>query len=251
MTFRNGAIDKAIQPGVGSAPRVAHPRARHIAIVPPPDREEAFVRARRRSARVRFLRKAILVGGLGSVVAMVGSAVFNPFMPRTGALSFSALSLDGTKITMARPKLTGFRPDGQPFSMTAEKALQDIKNPAVVELKTVTGEVGASSGETTRISADAGVYDSAGEHMQLFDNVRISNSRFEVRLRKADIDFKTGVYESDEPVEAHVGQGTTIFGDRGSARNNGQEFTFEGHVRTRIVQPADTAGDAAAKGANP
>ena len=251
MTFQNGVIDKAVQPGDRSAPRSTRPPTRHAAIVPPPDREQAFARARRRSARVRFLRKAILVGSLGSVVAMAGTAVFNPFSPRTGALSFSALSLDGTKITMARPKLAGFRPDGQPFSMTAEKALQDVKHPTVVELKTVTGQVGASSGETTRISADAGVYDTAAEHMQLFDNVRISNSRFEVRLRKADIDFKTGVYESDGPVEAHVGQGTTIFGDRGSARNNGQEFTFEGHVRTKIVQPADTTGDAAAKGANP
>ena len=247
MTFQNGATLAAVgdrAPSVGPSSRAG---ARHAAIVSPPDRERLFARARRRSARVRLLRKAILIGGLGSAVAIVGTTFFDPFATRVGALSFSALSLEGTKVTIANPRLAGFRPNGQPFSMTAEKALQDVRSPTVVELRKVSGEIGVSSGEQTRISADAGVYDSAGERMQLSDNVRIGNSRFEVRLRKADIDFRAGVYQSDEPVEAHVGDGTTIFGDRATARNNGQEFTFEGHVRTKIVPPAGTEGEAGAK----
>ena len=137
---------------------------------------------------------------------MVAVAIFNPFAKNLGSLSFSALSVEGSKLTMARPKLAGFRSDGQPYSMTAEKALQDVKHPTIVELQKLTGEIGASAGQPTRISADAGLYDSVAETMRLTDNVRIGNTQFEVRLRSADINFKTGVYKSDEPVEVHVGR---------------------------------------------
>jgi lipopolysaccharide export system protein LptC len=239
----------------GEAERTAVPSARtgarHIAIAPPPDREKAFARARRRSGRVRLLRKAILVSVLATVVAMVVTAIFNPFATKFGALSFTGLSLNGTKVTMASPKLAGFRSDGQPYSVTAEKALQDVKNPTTVELQKLTGDVGMAGGETMRISADSGIYDTLAQRMRLSGNVRISNARFDVRLRTADIDFKTGSYQSDEPVEVHAGEQTTVFSDRATALNNGKELTFEGHVRTRMNSPPDKTADADAKEPRP
>lgn len=122
--------------------------ARHRrAIRPPPDRESAFRRAHRRSLRIRILRKTILVGALGSVVAMVLIAIYKPFSPKVGALTFADIGLDGTKIAMARPRLAGFRNDGQAYTLTAEKALQDIKRPTIVELQKLSGDIGITDGE--------------------------------------------------------------------------------------------------------
>jgi lipopolysaccharide export system protein LptC len=236
--FPDNAIVARVTHADRRAPSV-RAEARHISIAPPPDREQAFAKARRRSAWVRFLRVAISIGGPGAVAAMVGIAVFNPFSTRLGSLGFSALSVEGTKVIMDRPKLAGFRNDGHPYLLTAERALQDIKQPTLVELQKVDGEIGMAAGEATHLTADAGVYDSAGEHMELSKNVRIKNGRFDVSLQSANFDFKSGTYGSDEPVEVHVGDGTTIFADRAAARNNGQELTFEGHVKTRIVSQAD------------
>jgi lipopolysaccharide export system protein LptC len=219
---------------------------RRTVFAPPSDRERAFAKARRHSSRIRILRKAILACAVGSVAAMVLIGIYNPFSTKLGSLSFSQISIDGTKIAMARPKLAGFRSDGQPYEMTAERALQDMRQPTVVELEKVSGEIGSTEGETTRLTADTGLYDSVAQRMKLSRNVRIASARFEVRLRSADIDFKTGVYQSDEPVEVHVSDGTTITGDRATARNNGQEFVFEGRVRTTIKPPAD-ATDADSK----
>jgi lipopolysaccharide export system protein LptC len=249
MAFQGGAMAAGFDSPEQAAALIGRAGARRLAVAPPPDRERAFLTARRRSARVRFLRKAILIGATGTVAAMVAIAIFNPFSTKFGSLSFSALSVDGTKIAMARPRLAGFRADGQPYSLTAERALQDIKRPTIVELEKVNGEIGMAGGEATRISADAGVYDSVSQNMQLSKNIRIGNDRFEVRLKTADIDFKSGVYQSDEPVEVHVGEGTTIFGDRASAKNNGAELVFEGHVRTRIVPQSEAAADV--KSTNP
>ena len=228
----------------GSAAPAAANRRRRAILSPPFDRERAFRDARRRSSRVRFLRRAILVCGLGSVAAMVLIAVYNPFSTKIGALDFSDVSLDGTKIAMARPKLAGFRSDGQAYTLTAERALQDIKQPTLVELQKLTGEIGPTGGDATRLSADSGQYDSVAERMKLTNNVRIASGKFEVRLRSADIDFKSGVYQSDEPVQVSVGERTTITGDRATARHNGQEFIFEGHVRTTIIPPPPAEADA-------
>jgi len=206
-----------------------------LGISSPPDRERLFAQAKRRSRRVRFLRKAILISVLGVVSAMIAIAVFDPFGPKSIKLSFSGLSLDGNKIAMAKPRLAGFRSDGQPYVLTAERALQDVKHPTVAELQNLVGDMGTQGGETTRLTADTGVYDSVAERMKLNGNVKIDNARFEVRLRSVDIDFKTGIYRSEEPVEVHMDGGTTVVADRATAQNNGQELIFEGRVRTTVI----------------
>lgn len=248
LWYSNGSErlpDSAMAADVDSGERraaVAEVARRRRVIQPPLDQERAFRRAQRRSLRVRILRKAILAGALGSVAAMVLIAIYNPFSPKVGALSFADVGLDGTKVAMASPRLAGFRSDGQAYTLTAERALQDIKRPTIVELQKLSGDIGDTDGESTHLSAEAGTYDNVAERMKLTNNVRIGNARYEVRLRSVDIDFKTGVYQSDEPVEVHIGDRATITGDRAIARHNGQEFDFEGHVRTTIVPAAEAGG---------
>ncbi len=249
------ARNDAISPGVTGAERRAPfspPSApRLVSVAPPPDREQAFAKAKRRSTRVRRLRVAILFFGLSGVAAMVVGAFFNPFGTKLGSLSFGALSVEGTKIVMDRPKLAGFRSDGQPYVLTAERALQDIKQPTVVQLRKVDGEIGMAGGEATHVVADTGVYDSVAERMELSDNIRIKNGHFTVLLRSGRFDFKSGVYGSDDHVEVQGGDGTTIFADRASALNHGQELTFEGHVRTNVVPQTNQEPASEVKRTNP
>jgi lipopolysaccharide export system protein LptC len=249
--FHNDAIPTGIAGGERTAPFAPPSTTRRIGVAPPPDREQAFAKAKRRSGRVRQLRIAILTGGLGTVAAMLVVAFFNPFATKLGSLSFTALSVEGTKIVMDRPKLAGFRSDGQAYLLTAERALQDIKQPSMVQLRKVEGEIGMAGGEATHLTADAGAYDSLAEHMELSGNVRIKNGRFTVLLRSARFDFKSGVYGSDDRVEVQGGDGTTIFADRASALNHGQELTFEGHVRTNIVAQANREPASEVKRTNP
>jgi lipopolysaccharide export system protein LptC len=250
-TVHNDAIPAGVTGSERITPFTPPSTARRIGVAPPPDRERAFAKAKRRSARVRLLRLAILIGGLSTVATVFAVAFFNPFATKLGALSFGALSVEGTKIVMDRPKLAGFRSDGQPYVLTAERALQDVKQPTVVQLQKVDGEIGMAGGEATHLVADTGVYDSVAEHMELSDNIRIKNGRFSVLLRSAKFDFKSGIYGSDERVEVDGADGTTIFADRASAINHGQELTFEGHVRTNIVPQTPQQPASEGKGMNP
>jgi hypothetical protein len=81
--------------------------------------------------------------------------------------------------------------------------------------------------------------------------VRITNGRTNVLLRSAKFDFKSGAFGSDEPVEVRVSDGTTIVSDRAFAIDHGQELTFDGHVKTRIVPQTDQQPAADATRTNP
>jgi lipopolysaccharide export system protein LptC len=249
--FRIQPIAANIADAVSTAAFPARAVTRRIGVAPPADRAQAFAKARRRSTRVKRLRRAILIGGLGAIAAMVVTAFFNPFATKLGSLGLSSLSVEGTKIVMDRPKLAGFRSDGQPYLLTATRALQDIKHPTLVELEKVEGEIGAAGGEPTHVTADSGVYDSLGEKMELSNNVRITSGRANVLMRTAKFDFKSGAYRSDEPVEVRVSDGTTIVSDRAEAADHGQEVTFDGHVKTRIIPQTEQQSAADAKGTNP
>jgi lipopolysaccharide export system protein LptC len=224
---------------------------RRVGVAPPRDREQAFAKAKRRSARVKRLRSTILVGGLGTIAAMFAIAFFNPFASKLGSLGLSSLSVEGTKVVMDGPRLAGFRSDGQAYVLTAKRALQDIKRPTIVELEKVEGEIGATGGQATHVTAESGVYDSLGENMELSNNVRITNGRARVLMRSAKFDFKSGAYRSDEPVELSIDDGTTIVSDRADAANHGQELTFDGHVKTTIVPQTDGQPAADTKGTSP
>jgi lipopolysaccharide export system protein LptC len=215
-------------------------------------RLRAFAAAQRHSRLVRFLRVAAPIGVVVGVAALIVGALFHPFRVKTAELSIGEVSVDGTKITMGQPKLTGFRRDGRSYVFTAAKAIQDVTRPTLVELHGVDGDLGMTDNDLLHIAAAVGFYDSVKQSLDLSQDVRIYNSSYDVKLVSANIDFKTGVYQSDKPVIVVMANGTTISADLASAVDNGDELTFSGHVRSTFSSEARAAGAPAdMKGTNP
>jgi lipopolysaccharide export system protein LptC len=204
------------------------------------ERAAAFSAAARHSKLVRFLRVAILAGAAGTIAILIAIAIFDPFGRSAGGASVGGLRLDGTKVMMERPKLAGFRRDGRPYLVNADRAIQDILHPTLVELRGIDAEVGIAGSGASKITADLGVYDSANEHMDISRNVHVKSDQYDVRLRSASIDFKVGVYLSHEPVAVVTSGGTTIDADSVTASDNGRQLSFEGHVRS-VLQVGDAA----------
>src|SRR5262245_107092 len=98
--------------------------------------------ARRHSAHVRFLRKAIPVGAAGGIAVVTLLSWFNPLR----AVSELPVTLDkvvvsGTKVTMEAPKLNGFTRDNRAYTVTAEAATQDLTKPTLPELTSIRGKL--------------------------------------------------------------------------------------------------------------
>jgi lipopolysaccharide export system protein LptC len=206
-----------------------------------PIRRRAFAAAAAHTRLVRFLRLATPAAALLAVAAMIAFAVFDPFRHEIGGLSVSELSVDGSKIVMNHPRLTGTRKDGRGYVVNAVKAIQDVAHPTSVELKDIDGDVTMGDDSRLRVSAAVGHYDNVRQFLRLDQNVHLRSPSYDVTLSTADIDFKSGLYRSDQPVTVVTNNGATINADSAEARDNGAELTFTGHVRSTFVGDAVAA----------
>jgi lipopolysaccharide export system protein LptC len=216
-------------------------------------RSGAYVRARRHSSRVRWLRRAIPLGAGLAVGLVAFVTLFDPF-GRLGVegMSIGGLNLSGTKITMESPRLTGFQKDTRSYEVTAAQATQDVRRPTIVELLTMRGRLTLDDrGTQARLEATRGVFDTQREQLELREGVVVTtDSGYRGELRSAAIDFKAGTVQSREPVRISL-PGGAIEADSLDVSDNGGRIVFEGRVRSTFAAPADRPALRTSEAASP
>jgi lipopolysaccharide export system protein LptC len=231
-------------------PAFVSPRAaagRENPALPARDPRDPFVRAMRHSQRVRRLRKLIPLACGGAVAVFLVAPFLNPLKAVPENVSVGAISLQGSKLTMEQPKVSGFKKDSKAYEMVAETASQDVKTPNLVEMKSPVARIEMEKGSWARMSAERGLYDSTTEKLVVNENVNVkTDSGMEMRLRQANVDLKAGTVVSTQPVEVDLPNGW-IKADTLQIKDNGKIAVFEGRVRSefRDVEPP-TAGTTAA-----
>ena len=205
-----------------------------------------FKAAHRHSARVWLFRRAAIAGSLLAIALISAVALLNPLRHVPGDISVGRAALDGTKITLDFPKISGVQTDGRPFEIKARSGTQDITVPNIIELLGLDSKIGAADASTTWVSAARGIYDRQHDKMTLDGGIRIKSSTgYDIWLRTARIDFTTGGLVSDEPVRVIL-DGGTIAAKQLDVSDNGHKVSFGGEVTSMI----DTgAGEPEAAGA--
>jgi lipopolysaccharide export system protein LptC len=211
----------------------------------------AYARALRHSRRVRWLKRAMPLGAFAGTAFLLVTTLFDPFGRWPKNVSIGAVSLSGTKIVMEAPRLQGFKRDARPFEVTAKSALQDIKSPHLIELFELNANMSMGPEGSATLKSPEGFYDSQKETLDLRKSVQVrTDTGYDVRLRSARIEFKTGHMKSAEPVTVAMNDGT-IEADSMEIVDNGRVIVFEGRVRSVLVPPEEktrqTAGTAAAQ----
>ena len=120
--------------------------------------------------------------------------LFRNFGHALPGVSFEGIGIEGGRITMDRPRLSGARPGGGGYEITAVKAMQDAKHPGDVDLALIGGDIATPNREVSRLSANSGHYQGADETLDLAGDVRLTNSRYEITLKSVHIEFKKGEY---------------------------------------------------------
>lgn len=210
-----------------------------------------FKAARRHSARVRLFRRAAVAGSVLAIAAILAAPLLNPLMRLPGDLSIGRVALEGTKVTLEFPKISGLQKDGRPFEIKARSGIQDITAPNIIELLGIESSIGTADSSTTWVSAERGLYDSLHDKMRLEGDIRIKNSAgYDIWLRSARVDFKTGGLVSEEPVKV-VLDGGTVAAKQLDVSDNGHKVSFGGAVTSMIANEAaepQTAGNLAERG---
>ncbi len=192
--------------------------------------------AMRHSRRVRLLRLAIPVGAATAVGAILFLAFVNPFRALPAGVSIGNVNLNGTRITMELPRLTGFKRDNRPYEVTAQWAAQDIKTPSIIELRELKARIVMQDKSVATVQSQQGLYDSSSERLDLRDDVRVrTEAGYDVRMKSARVDFRAGNVVSDDPVTVNF-NGGTIDAARVDMYDSGAHIVFEGRVRT-VMKP--------------
>jgi lipopolysaccharide export system protein LptC len=214
-----------------------------------PQRRNALRTAGRHSARVRFLRRAIIIVATVTTACITIIALFDPFKHLPISISVASVKLDGTRVITADPKLTGYRKDGRAYEVNANSGVQDILDTNVTDLVGVRAKINLGDDSTARVTAEYGVHDSVHDLIKLRGDVQIRNVvGYEFFMKSMSMDFKT----SDIITEEHATlllNGAKFEGDRMSITDNGHKVTFEGSVKSIIDQDSTDTSVGALKSA--
>ena len=209
-----------------------------------------FAKAKRHSDRVRLMRKAVPAVVIAAMGFIVVASVFNPFRILSKLpIDISKLAIQGTRITMESPHLSGFTSDQRPYELWAKSATQDVSDPNSVELHELRAKVQMEDKTGVTMDARNGLFDSKTQLLDLKDDIFLqSTSGYEARLTQASVDLGAGNVSSDEPVAVKLLNGTL---DAKSLRitEGGALVRFDGGVSMILIP--DGATNAGGTGVSP
>jgi lipopolysaccharide export system protein LptC len=212
------------------------------------DSDRAFRAARRHSRLVRVLRVTIPIGVVGGLAIMFLVTYFNPLRMLTKLpIDINDLVVSGTKVTMEKPRLSGFTQDQRAYELSAEAAAQDLTKPDFIELKNIRAKMDMQDKNTMRMSAASGLYNSKTEMLKLERDIFLSSSNgYKGKLVEALIDTKKGNVVSDKPVELEMLQGT-LNAKKLEIVDNGDLVRFHGGVVMDMLLSDEAKKKAAAQ----
>lgn len=193
-----------------------------------------FRAAARHSQHVRWLRRAIPWACMSLVIFLVVRSVFGLFFSADVAVG-GKFTIEGRRIMMENPHLSGFKRDGSTYEMTAASAVQDLKTPNMVELNAPRARVQTGSEGWANLSGETGLYDSKAETLFVKGNVRVkTEGGTDALLQDAHIEFKAGTVRTDNPTDVKTSAGH-VLSDKLQVLDNGKKLVFEGNVRSSFT----------------
>lgn len=205
----------------------------------------AFSAASRHTVRVRRLRRMLIGGAVLLIGGIVAVTLFDPFRRTVSGVSIDGASVDGTKVTMLNPKLSGFQKDGRPYAIEAARAIQDIKAPTLFDLRELKVRLTMPDRSVTRITAAVGAFNSTAETMSLSSGAHVvGDNGLDAVAADALVEFSANRLTTSKPVTVRM-PGRRIAADTMSILEGGSQVSFVGHVHTDIDPALETASAAA------
>lgn len=149
------------------------------------------------AATVRILRFVLAF----LVFAVVAAILLWPELERTAPQKIESTDQKVASNELVKPKFESVDGDAQPFSLQADRAVQDTNNPDLIDLEKPVGDITLKDGSVLKLAAEKGLYHQNGQVMDLSGDVRLNqNEGYEMRGERVTIDMKTQDVRSDVPV---------------------------------------------------
>ncbi|KQW31936.1 LPS export ABC transporter periplasmic protein LptC [Rhizobium sp. Root274] len=192
----------------------------------------AYRRAVGHSARVRRLRVLLPVAALIISLIFIGVSAVRSMMPEE--LHIESAKIENGKIVMEKPAIAGRNSDGVNYSMRADRALQDIKNPNLINLETITAAVPVNDKVVARIVAQGGLFDRGANLLNLDKPFTLNlSSGIDAQFNSARLDIAGGTMETKDPIAIQT-KGASIVANSLNMKDKGRTMIFSGDVRLNI-----------------
>lgn len=190
--------------------------------------------AMRYSQFVALMKRALPV----AAAAVLAAVLVYSFLPRPSdkiTLTAQKTGVLANDLTMEKPRLTGADDDGNPFVITAEKAVQDPKHPHRVRLMTIEADMTMQDGRWLNATAGQGFFDMDTGALKLSGGIAMySDSGYELHTDRLDGEMKRGAFHGPAPVAGH-GPFGSLRADRFEYDRIKQELHLLGSVHTNIT----------------
>ncbi|MEM9733517.1 MAG: LPS export ABC transporter periplasmic protein LptC [Pseudomonadota bacterium] len=200
-----------------------------------------FRAARRHSGLVKTL-KFVLPTCAFLIVGTFGTMSALNFVPGIENIE-GTLGLENGQLVMDKPKMAGFDKNERAYEVQAQRAIQDLSKPGIVELESIDATLPLGATGFADVEAGAGTYDTKNEWLSLRDNVAVQGARgMNISLEEANIDMKSGVLVSSKPVTVDSDDGT-VTADSVTVFDEGKRILFKNRVKmtiTRTQQPQES-----------
>jgi len=199
------------------------------------ERASSLKRARSHSKLVSRLRFGLPVAALATVGLYFYSPTLHVSIGDLDA-SVAGVVIEKGNLRMVNPKLEGVNDKQGAYVVTAKYAEQTVSNPDFIRLTDLASEMNDANKGWSRLTSPKGTFETKTEKLQLFGDIRVAQSSgMTARLTRADVDMKTQLVTSAEPVKVDFPNGKldslTMRIDMDTKR-----ATFKGGVRVHLEQ---------------
>lgn len=187
-----------------------------------------------RYSRFVVLMKRILALGAFLIIAAVLAFFFVQRMPRQLQMSYERLGRVKNDLAMMKPRLAGTDSKGNPYVITADRAVQDVNNPKKATLQNLEADISMEKGNWINARAKAGMVDMSTGQLELYNGIDVFTAKgYELHSNSASANLKKSMIHGHETV---TGQGPdgTLRADRFHADRDTDTLTLSGHVHMTL-----------------
>jgi len=198
-----------------------------------PKRTLTLEAARKHSARIKFLRRALLV-----LCAFLAAYLCYEFATQSKTIILEDNPTESVK--MVNPRYSGRTTDGLPFYLTADTATRTLANRSEVALiKPVLEFIREGGAEASLVIAETGTYDDVKKILNLRTNVDLdTDDGYKCKTSHARVFAKEKRIEGDERIECNGSFGI-VNGNAYEINDNYKVFVFKSGMDAIIEQGQD------------
>lgn len=188
-----------------------------------------------RYSRFVVVMKKVLSAGAFLIIFAVLAFFFIERQPRGLQLAYEKLGMVRNDLAMMKPKLTGTDSKGRPFTITADRAVQDAHNPKKATLQNLEADLVMDKDNWINARAKRGLVDMNTGQLELAGGIDVyTGTGYELHSSSASANLKQSVIHGHEPV---TGQGPdgTLRADSFHADRQTSLLTLSGHVQMVLL----------------